>query len=347
MEKTPTLVADPQQEMPPPRVAEGSVAGRPLRVGIISNPKSGQNARKGLLAAIDELLVGYPQVLHRRVETLNEMYSAAEELTDAGMEILVANGGDGTVQAILTALLRPTRESLPVLAVLPGGTSNSSARNVGYSMRALPSLRTLLHAANHGILAGRIQPNPVLCTDTGRERQYSMMFGTGAVYHGIGFAHQEIGSRGVHGQALGALGILTFIVKLLMGRSDDLFPPMHADIRVDGEILPKEEYLAALASTMDRQIVGIRPYWGTGPGPVRITILRTLPSHVARTVVALFQEKKPACLNPSSGWRSVNAHEVVLTVDCGFTLDGELFHLEGVNQTITLSARQKAYFLRA
>ncbi len=347
MERASAPGANTQNEMPPPRVAEGSVASRSLRVGIISNPKSGQNARKGLLAAIDELLVGYPHVLHRRVQTLHEMYCAAEELTDAGVEIVVANGGDGTVQAILTALLRPARESLPVLAVLPGGTSNSSARNIGYSMRPLPSLRTLLHAANHGILAGRIQASPVLCADTGRERQYAMMFGTGAVYHGIGFAHQEIGSRGVHGQALGGLAILTFTVKLLLGRSDDLFPPMQADIRIDGEVLPKETYLAALASTMDRQIVGIRPYWGTGPGPVRITILRTLPRHVARTVVALFQDRKPDSLNPSNGWRSVNANEVVLSVDCGFTLDGELFHLEEATQTVTLSARQKAYFLRA
>jgi len=319
---------------------------RPLRVGIISNPRSGQNARKGLLIGIDELLFGYPHVQHRRAASLHDMAEAADDLTRQGVDVLVTNGGDGTLQAILTALLGQARDSLPVLAVLPGGTSNVSARNIGYGKRPLRSLRALLHGANTGRLAGRLQPHPVLCVETEKERQYGMMFGSGAVYHGIGFAHKEIGSRGVHGQALGTLGIATFAINLLMGRSDDLFPPMQADISIDGQALPKEIYLATLASTMDRQIVGIRPYWGQGPGAVRITILRQQPSQVARTIVALFQKTKPPQLNPSAGWRSVNADEVELTIDSGFTVDGELFHLEEATQRITLSGRQQAYFLR-
>jgi len=338
----------PSPGVPPPaRASDTSSAGRPLRVGIISNPSSGQNVRHGLLTAIGALLRTYPKVEHRTAATLETLLGAATEFAEDDTEVIVVNGGDGTVQAVLTALLQKPRKSLPVLAVLASGSSNTTAHNLGYGQRPLAALAQLLEGASRGELSGRIVPRPVLRVDAGGAPQYAMMFGAGAVYHGIVFFHRSLETRGLHGEFGAGLAVATFVAKLFSGRATEMFPPMRGEIRIDGAALPRETYLGLLASTMDKQIVGIRPYWGTGPGPIRLTILRTSPRYVARAVVSLFRDRKSSRLQPENGFRSVHADEVRLEFDSGFTLDGELFDLENGSQSVTISARQQAYFLRA
>lgn len=337
----------PPIDQPPARASNSQRVGRPLRIGIISNPNSGQNVRHGLLTAIGALLRTYPKVEHRITGSLDGLLGATTELTAGDTEVLVVNGGDGTVQAVLTALLREPRPSLPVLAVLASGSSNTTAHNLGYGKRPLAALGQLLAATARGELPGRIEARPVLRADAGAQPQYSMMFGAGAVYHGILFFHRSLETRGLHGELGAGLAVATFVSKLFTGRGSEMFPPMRGEILVDGVALPPETYFGLLASTMDRQVVGIRPYWGVGPGPIRMTLLRTSPRYVTRALVSLFRDRKSSYLRPEMGYRSVHADEVRLHFDSGFTLDGELFGMENGNQSVLLSARQQAYFLRA
>ena len=336
------IVAEPL----PPQITEGTPQRRPLRVGMINNPASGQNARHGQLTGVRHVLRSHPTVAHFEVQTFDDMTAAVRELLQDETEVIVVNGGDGTVQAVLTGLLRTATERLPLLAVLPGGSTNTTARNVGYSRRPLRALERLLTDSVHGTLAGTVERRAVLRVDTDGEPQYAMLFGAGAVYHGIVFARRRVHAHGVRGQLGAGVTLAAFVGQVLSRNRGTLFPPLHAGIRIEGQPLAAEPYFGILTSTMDRQFLGITPYWGSEPGPLRFSSLSYAPQNLPRAIIPLLRGKPSTYLRPELGYRSVNADEVSLSFDSGYTLDGELFAPRRGGARVTLTGRQCAYFLR-
>jgi hypothetical protein len=314
---------------------------------VISNPTSGRNARHGLLAAIDDVLSAHPAVAHQKASSYAGIAAATRALAGCDADVIALNGGDGTVQAALSALLAMPLASLPVLAVLPGGTTNTTARNVGYGARPLPALEGLLTASAAGRLAGRVEAHAVVRADFDGGPQYGMMFGAGGVYSGIKFAREQLASRGMRGQTGAALALATFLVRALTGEGGTLFPPLAVDVEVDGTPLASIEYFGMLISTIDRQFLGVTPYWGDGPGRLRFSSLRYRPAHLGRAVVPALRGRPSRWLQPEFGYRSVNAERVDLRFTGGFTLDGELFAPAEGERRVTLTARQSAYFLRS
>jgi len=343
----PPVVDRPAEDALPAAIADGVRRDRPLRLGVINNPRSGQNARHGLLDRVRDALREYPQVPHFEEDTLDGMMAAAHELMTREAELIVVNGGDGTVQAVLTGLLRNPAARVPLLAVLPGGTTNSTARNVGFGARPFSALQLLLAESARGVLAGRVERRPVIRVDTGGAPQYAMMFAAGAVYHGIAFFRQRVASHGLRGQLGPALVTATFIGKVVAGGGGRLVPPLHTTMRLDGHTVAAAPYLGVLASTMDEQLLGIRPYWGTGPGRVRLTAVGYRPRRLWQAIIPVLRGTPRPVLRPDLGYRSVNVAEAVLRFDSGFTLDGELFAAEPGEVEVTLTARQDAYFVRA
>jgi Diacylglycerol kinase catalytic domain len=333
-----------------PRITGDLPKRRPLRVGMINNPQSGRNVRRGLLGKVRELLRAQPQVEHFEEDSFDGIGAAIRELIEREAEIVVVNGGDGTVQAVLTGMLRSPADRLPILAVLPGGTTNTTARNVGYGKRPLEALQHLISLSSLGRLPGSIEKRAVVRVDVDDtpEPHYAMFFGAGAVYHGIVFARRHIESRGVRGEYGAALALATFIGKICSGSGGTLFPPVQASICIDGERLAAAPYFGILTSTMNEQFLGMSPYWGVGPGPLRFSSLSNRPRHLMRAVPPILRGRASAYLRPEFGYRSSNVNCVELTLDSGFTLDGELFPPSNGNAvSVVLTGRQCAYFLRA
>lgn len=342
------LPADPAgAELLPPRITGEEPRRHPLRVALISNPKSGRNARRGLLGGIHDLLKAHPDVAHFEEPTFEGITAATRAAVADDTEILVVNGGDGSVQAVLTSMLTAPASHLPILAVLPGGTTNTTARNVGYGARPLPALQRLLVESARGTLAGTIEPRPIVRADLEDGPQYAMMFGAGAVYDGIVFARSQLASHGMRGQLGAGIALATFLTRVFTGRIGMMFPPLVADVHLDGTALPPTSYVGMLTSTMDRQFLGVSPYWGEGPGPLRFSAMRERPEHLGRAIVPALRGRQSPWLQPDFGYRSHNVDEVALTFRGGFTLDGELFAPSTRERRLLLTARQSAYFLRA
>src|SRR5262249_42042074 len=152
-----------------------------------------------------------------------------------------------------------------------------------------------------------------------------------------------IESTGLRGEMGASLALLTFLWKVASGKGGTLFPPLNADIRIDGTLVHKEQYLGLQSSTMDRTVLGLHTYWGTGDGPVRFTALRRAPRRLGRGFLSIARGVPQSFMRPEFGYRSVNAFEVQLSIDSGYTLDGELFPPGESPTQITLSGRQCAY----
>jgi len=327
-----------------PRVIPGIDLGRAIRVGVISNPRSWRNTRPETREAIQRTLAAHrPE--HFEEDTLDGLLSRTRDLIGRDSEVIIVNGGDGTVQAVLTGLFnRPPGTPLPLLVVLSGGTTNTTAHDLGYGSGLAPELDELLTQAEAGCLRGTMVSHAVLRADVGRPQpMYAMFFGAGGVYHGINFYRSRVETRGLRGEKGAGVALAVFIGQVISGKGGKLFPPLRMAVRLDDRRIEPAEYFGVLVSTMDRQFLGLRPYWGEGPGTVRFSAMSYKPRHVVRAASAVLRGRRSPYLREEFGYHSANAFEVELDVDSGFTLDGELF--TDVPRVL-LSGRQQAFSLR-
>ena len=76
---------------------------RAVRIGMLNNPLSGGN-RNGLQKIRKAAAVAYPQVFQCDVQTPTDVAEALADFARKEVNTVVINGGDGTVQAVLTAI---------------------------------------------------------------------------------------------------------------------------------------------------------------------------------------------------------------------------------------------------
>ena len=114
---------------------------------------------------------------------------------------------------------------------------------------------------------------------------------------------------------------------------------------IDGVPQETEPLRGVLVSTMEQQFLGLHPYWGEGPGPLRYSSVAYAPRHFLRAALPLMRGKPNRFVRPEFGYWSVNASRVEMHLDSGFILDGELFTPE-TGTPVLLSAEHSAFFLR-
>jgi diacylglycerol kinase family enzyme len=313
-------------------------------VGLISNPTSGHN--RDQFDRIREHIDQYPAIRHRITDSPADIPAALQELAALDVAVLAINGGDGTVAAVLAELLeRKPFAQPPLIALLPGGTANMTAGDVGVngSLRKAVA-RFCRWCESSRATGGRIAQRALLRvkTDGGGAPRYGMFLGGGAVIHGTEYAHREIHSRGLRDDFSLALGTLRTVWGVL--RNDPEFN-RHVTITLslDGQPPVRHDTLILAVSTLERLSFGMRPFWGTGPGKVRLTIMEQGCTRFARTFLSIVRGRPNRNAVPACGYQSHNADRVSMAMDGTVNLDGELLEVAG---DMEISASPALEFLR-
>jgi YegS/Rv2252/BmrU family lipid kinase len=145
---------------------------------IIGNPKAGRNRGKDRLKRCAEILRSGG--LHVEVWPTERPQHATELASLAGARLVVAAGGDGTVNEVVNGL-----ETDATLGILPLGTANVLARELGLPLDPEGACERILTGAAFRMDVG------VATDDAGNERRFACMAG-------IGFDAEvvdEVGSR--------------------------------------------------------------------------------------------------------------------------------------------------------
>jgi hypothetical protein len=121
------------------------------------------------------------------------------------------------------------------------------------------------------------------------------------------------------------LMILARFLLALARRDDALVAPVPARIRADRCGLGSGDYLLLLVTTLERLILGLRPFWSRGSGPLRLTAVSARPRGLLRALPALVRGRRNSHATPDNGYLSRCADEIQLALDGGFAVDGELF----------------------
>ena len=318
---------------------------RHWRMGIISNPTSGSNQRKfpAICHYIDQ-----HRLPHCIVTTPADVFAALEDFARRDINLIVVNAGDGTIQAVLNGLLhnRPY-PTLPLLALLCGGTTNMTARDLGLSGSRIRSLEQIRAWTRSGDGQASITRRPILRVrhPDGRTPLYGLFFGAACIYRGINLFHSRIHGLGLQGRPANALIVARYLTAVA-ARDFEKLGAARATITVDGQQMPTDRYMLILSYTLEHLIFGMRPHWGQEEGALRLTAATAHPRNFLRVMAAMWQGRRSRLATPENGFHSHNAHEIRIALDGGFALDGELFQIDSRQGELVLDAGGQAAFLR-
>ncbi len=314
----------------------------PTSIGLISNPKSGHNTDhfKNILAVV----AAHPRITHIVTNSPEEIPAALQELASLGISVLGINGGDGTASAILGQMLeKKLFFPAPKIVLLPGGTANMNAGDVGMRGKLLKAVRRFCEWSDQPAQGGQILERRLLRLEYNNTTHYGMFLGTGAVMQGTEYAHREIHSRGLRDEFSLALGTARTVWGVL--RDDPLYNqhvPVELTLDQQAE-MHRHDTLILAATTLHRLFFGIRPFWGQGPGELRITVINQHCSQFLRTFISILRGRPNRNAVPESGYFSHNTHRIALSLTGSINLDGEIIHVDG---PVTVDTSEHLQFLR-
>jgi hypothetical protein len=307
-----------------------------VRIGVVNNLRAGLS-RRGVSRLL-KILRRHPEILHIETESARALPEALGEFAREQIDLLVLNGGDGTLQHALTEILS-NGESDKISWIAP---------DLGVRRDPIAALEHLLRAAADGSLHEMCVERPVLrlSSSRGGPAQYGMFFGAGMISRAIDLTHRIFPtgrSQGVFGASIVTASL---IAKTLTRPTQGILTPDKIQILIDGRPVPEGEFYLAIASSLKRLILGINPFWGREPGDVRFTALASRVRRLGRAVPGILRGKPGARVSAENGYTSANADRVELRLDCGFTVDGEIFPCQA-DERVTITADRRVTFVRA
>jgi len=314
-------------------------------IGLISNPMSRQN-RRGM-SKIEEA-ADTAGLAHRVLNDMAELGSALRGLAADDIGLLVINGGDGTLQAVLTALLedRPFSEP-PLLAVLPRGMTNMSAYDVGLTGEPHRALARLVELWRRREVASRIVSRHVLRAQNipGSPPQRGMFFGAGGITRAIDYCKTKVHPWRIGADWASALTLAGILGSwLLRGGRSEVVTGQTIRVGLDNGPETAEELLLVLATTLDKLVMGSRPFWHQKGEPLRYTAISYPPERLLRSARKVLYGGNRRDL-PAPCYTSRGAHSLRLRFEGRFTLDGQMFDAP-VDEPLILSAPDRVDFVR-
>lgn len=295
------------------------------RIGLISNAHSKRN--KMSMTEINRLLDEHPQIKHHSFHNIRELPGCLAEMAKAEITHLVVSGGDGTVLAVVSALLNNSPfVKQPCISLLSAGMTNVIAHEVGQPglpAIGLKRLVTLIEAGEEGEVLER----PVLSVDFGDGRVIERGFLIGGVgfYQGTQLVRRDIHKLGAKQVFAAKLGIAWSILKILVfgpgPRSG--FHGETIELTIDGQKEQRNCFMF-IGSTLNSVLPGVAPFWGRGPGRLQLTTIDAPPRRFARAAFSVLRGK-PKPWMADSGYISRRMEKLEINVQSPVIIDGECF----------------------
>jgi hypothetical protein len=301
--------------------------------GVIINPLSGGDNRRGreLARMLREHGAERRGVRILMLEDFGRLEEMLRDLAASSMRALFISSGDGTIQAIQTWLAENLPgERLPRLGLLPHGTTNMTAADIGFRDKSLRAQRDY-------ILAGRWSHSPDIVTRPSLRLanpgnggpQHGMFLGAGAIARGTLFCQQHFNRRGVRGNWLApALTLAMTAGRALLGGpagpedEDRLDRPVEMTVTADGRAVGRGLHVAALVTTLEKLVFAARPFPPGKPESLKAAVFLHPPPGLLRWLPVILWGRKDGRRLPESV-RLFHAETLEIDTDDPLVLDGE------------------------
>ncbi len=282
-----------------------------IRAGVIWNQRSHRNKGAGRAPLPDDVLDIVP-------EQESELFAGLRRLAAEGVELVVIDGGDGTVREVLTRLPEAYGGRYPLLAVVPNGKTNALALDLGVPLGA--SLEDILAAARAGKRPKKRHCLEVLRPGQTLPERRGFLFGLGAFVRGTQLA-QRNHDRGFFDNAAVGITLAGAARRTLFGGPDEPWRLGEtASLSFAGD---RRQWFLVLASTYKRFPLGLKPFGEPHEG-LKVLSVEAPPRRLVRAVPAILQGRDPRWL-AGHGYRRDDLAAFDLSFPGEFVLDGEIF----------------------
>lgn len=300
------------------------------KIGVISNAHSRRN--KTALKEFSALLQDHPQVKHLAFHDISDLSECLREMAVSGITHLVISGGDGTVQASISALINnnPFPE-MPKLSLLSAGMTNVIARDIGETELPAPHLKRMIERVEAGDAGENIE-RAVMTLDLGDGGPpiHGFLLGAIAFYQGTILGRRKVHRMGFQQGLAGKIGILLSVLRVLWygPGTKSGFNGERVEMAIDGKAEAPQDLFLLVATTLTRILPGIRPFWGQGPGRIKITTISHPPRRFARAALPALRGKPRAWME-AYGYRSRRADQLECDLITPIVFDGEFLETDG------------------
>lgn len=317
----------------------------PPTIGFVHNARSERN--KQGFRDLEPIIGATPGLVRLDFDAAHSLAEVARELARMQPALIVINGGDGTVQGLLTAMLEDRRmESIPPIAILPRGMANMTANDCGLRSKGPRALQRLLDAARDGTLYRHVVHRHVLRVANIEEgpAEHGMFMGALGIYDAIQHCKAHVHTRGLKGGMANSTTLASLLLQLAIGRRPPgMLGGEEVEIATDAGLVRRGRELLLLATTLDRLVVASRPFWNTGSGRVRFTTIGYPPEHLLRSAYAVLWGRDRSRLPES--YLSFGTDRVEIAMASRFTIDGQFF-TPLRNRPVTVTAPDELRFVR-
>jgi diacylglycerol kinase family enzyme len=313
-------------------------------VGLLFNPLSGRirKRKEAIRRAAGEIFGTC-----REVTNAYEISASVDAFVNAGTDLLVIIGGDGTVQGVLCHLFatQPLAK-WPVLTIVPGGTTNMTALDLGICGSPESVLRQLGVCFQKDFPFALVERHVLCIEQSGAGKVYGMFFGVGLIARAVIFSQSRIKRLGITGEIYSALITFGYVAGFLLGRRQGAWAPVR--MAIAEKTLPWHQgtFAFLFASTLDRLLFGMRPYWGEQPEPLHVTFVRQQRQLPLRSVLRLLIGRGND-LKDKDGYHSCNTDELELLIDDDYIVDGESYRADSRSGPLRITPAGPIVFLVA
>jgi len=295
------------------------------RIGIIINPRS--HANKADPRHFDQVLAAHPEVFVARPADAAELLAILQDYAARRIDLLVISGGDGTLRDVLSALPRAYAGSFPDIAILASGNTNLAARVLGSPGTGAAGLQKFLAAAQTRQLSFTVAKVLKVSWNGAPERPslHGFMFGAAAFTEGKRIADARLHGRGIHHGLAVAFAVAGTCMRALFGHDTPLTAGIPMRITTSASVSPViGPRFLVMATTLNRLLFGLWPFWGEKSGGVRWTDIDARPRNLAFALAAVLLRRVPRRL-AGQGYRSGASDSLNISMHESFMLDGEFF----------------------
>ncbi len=220
----------------PENAAEQRVDDAPLRSAVIVNP----NRVTGLDELRDEVdaqvtAAGWPAPVWLETTAEDPGTGQAQQAVADGAEVVFVAGGDGTVRACIEGLAGTEA----ALAVLPGGTGNLLAVNLGIPTETIDGVQIALDRGRRAVDVGEVD------LGDGTSQVFAVMAGMGLDAAMVDDAPTGLKAR---------VGSLAYVYSALKHLADD---EMRVEVRVDDQPVLRRRARSVVVGNVGRLQGGV------------------------------------------------------------------------------------------
>jgi hypothetical protein len=260
----------------------------PPVIALLSN--KGASGNMSRLPAIRTLVGRHSNIIHCETKGVSDIPAALRSIARMKPVVLAINGGDGTVQKVLTELHRTDYfiDPIPPVAVLPNGKTNLIAQDLGAGRDPLAALELLVRITDSGVDRRLVSRHLIALNDGTTAPVLGMFLGGEGLAEAILYCREKVYPLGLSNRLSHLITFIIVFLGIVLRVSTKWRPHEHRRMTLSG--LPNSNidgrFLMLMVTTLEHLLLNLKSPVGK-PETMKLMAIERGASAFMRSILAM------------------------------------------------------------